>query len=79
MNSIEEFLKELNGRKEQQRIEEEKAEKLRKIKAEQVLVSKLNNIPVTMFVVCHKSGYIIMCIATKSFYHYALFFCLEVK
>ncbi len=37
-SSTEEFLRELNNRQEQQRIEEEKEEKMRKIKAEQVRV-----------------------------------------
>ncbi len=37
-SSTEEFLRELNDRQEEQRIEEEKAEKMRKIKAEQVRV-----------------------------------------
>lgn len=38
VNSTEVFLQELNGRKEQQRVEEEEAEKMRKIKAEQVYI-----------------------------------------
>lgn len=41
LNSTEEFLNELKSRQEQQRIEEEEAEKMRKIKAEQVSLLKV--------------------------------------
>ena len=42
LNSTEEFLNELKSRQEQQRIEEEEADKMRKIKEEQVSLLKLN-------------------------------------